>query len=43
MDLIFSARQYDHYDNNASYFIYWLLIFHSKGNNRVELCNLSGR
>lgn len=43
MDLIFSARQHDHYDNNASYIIYWMLIFHSKGNNRVELCNLGGR
>lgn len=42
MDLIFSARRHDHYDNNASYIIYWLLIFHTKGNNRVELRNLSG-
>lgn len=41
-DFIFSARRHDHYDHNASYIIYWLLIFHTKENNRVEHCNLRG-
>lgn len=42
MDFIFSSWQHDQLDNNASYIIYWLLIFLTKGNNKAELWNPSG-